>query len=114
MKHRIFFAVILAILLSTVRVFGQEVKKEETPQQKEVLAKYNETMKQLQDNLSKIVTPLKAQKYDLDRQVNYINQKIVEYENDYQKAKTDIDNQYQKLYEDAGKPTEAKPEKANK
>lgn len=91
MKLRIILLIAVAILISSIHVFGQE---KETPKQKEIAAQFQKESKQLQDETEKLILPLEGQKFRIDEQIKDIQK-------DLMKKLNELQNKYAKLYKDA-------------
>ena len=95
MKYRLILVVVIAIILSAVKVFAQE-KVVETEKQKAVATQFQNEVKQLQEATTKLIVPLKAQKYDIDEQIKDI-------EKEAQKKLQELQAKYAELYKNADK-----------
>jgi len=102
MKLRIIFLVAVAILISSIHVFGQEVKPNE--KQMQVQAEFEKQAQKLYQKTIDLVVPYKAQKYDID-------EKIADLWKEYNRQTLELKKVYDQKYDEAGKIELKKEEK---
>lgn len=100
MKPRIIFLIIVAVLISSIHVFGQEVKPNE--KQTQVQVEFEKQAQKLYQKTIDLVVPYKAQKYDIDEKINDLWK-------EYNRQALELKKIYDQKYDEAGK-TEPKKE----
>ena len=100
MKPRIIFLIIVAVLISSIHVFGQEVKPNE--KQTQVQVEFEKQAQKLYRKTIDLVVPYKAQKYDIDEKINDLWK-------EYNRQALELKKIYDQKYDEAGK-TEPKKE----
>lgn len=102
MKLRIIFLIAVAILISSIHVFGQEVKPNE--KQAQIQAEFEKQAKQLYQKTVDLIIPFKAQKYDIDEKINDLWK-------EYNRQALELKKIYDQKYDEAGKTEPKKEEK---
>lgn len=102
MKLRIIFLIAVAILISSIHVFGQEVKPNE--KQTQIQSEFEKQAKQLYQKTVDLIIPFKAQKYDID-------ERIADLWKEYNRQALELKKIYDQKYDEAGKIEPKKEEK---